>query len=157
RPAVLDFGALPPEINSGRMYAGPGAGSMLAAAAAWQALAAELTSAASGDGSVVSTLPGGSWAGPSSISMAAAASPYVTWLSATGDQAQQAAVQASAAASAYESAFAATVPPPIIEANRSLLMTLVATNILGQNTPAIAATEALYAEMWAQDAAAMYG
>ena len=70
---MLDFGALPPEINSGRMYAGPGAGSMLAAAAAWQALAEELTSAASGYGSVVSTLTGGSWAGPSSISMAAAA------------------------------------------------------------------------------------
>jgi len=34
---------------------------------------------------------------------------------------------------------------------------LVATNIVGQNTPAIAATEAQYAEMWAQDAAAMYG
>ena len=29
--------------------------------------------------------------------------------------------------------------------------------LLGQNTPAIAATEAQYAEMWAQDAAAMYG
>ena len=154
---MLDFGALPPEINSGRMYAGPGPGSMLAAAAAWQSLAEELTSAASGYGSVVSTLTSGSWTGPSSISMAAAAAPYVTWLSATGDQAQQAATQAAAAASAYESAFAATVPPPIIEANRSLLAALVATNVLGQNTPAIAATEALYAEMWAQDATAMYG
>ncbi len=89
--------------------------------------------------------------------MAAAAAPYVTWLSATGDQAQQTAAQATAAASAYESAFAATVPPPMIDANRSLLAALVATNVLGQNTPAIAATEALYAEMWAQDAAAMYG
>jgi PPE-repeat protein len=145
---MLDFGALPPEINSGRMYAGPGPGSMLAAAAAWQSLAEELTSAASGYGSVVSTLTSGSWTGPSSISMAAAAAPYVTWLSATGDQAQQAATQAAAAASAYESAFAATVPPPIIEANRSLLAALVATNVLGQNTPAIAATEALYAEMY---------
>jgi PPE-repeat protein len=154
---VLDFGALPPEINSGRMYAGPGPGSMLAAATAWQSLADELTSAASGYGSVVSTLTSGSWTGPSSISMAAAATPYVTWLSATGDQAQQAATQAAAAASAYEIAFAATVPPPIIEANRSLLAALVATNVLGQNTPAIAATEALYAEMWAQDATAMYG
>ncbi|HXO12887.1 MAG TPA: PPE family protein, partial [Mycobacterium sp.] len=154
---MLDFGALPPEINSGRMYAGPGPGSMLAAAAAWQSLAEELTFAASGYGSVVSTLTSGSWTGPSSISMAAAAAPYVTWLSATADQAQQAATQTSAAASAYESAFAATVPPPIIEANRSLLAALVATNVLGQNTPAIAATEALYAEMWAQDATAMYG
>jgi len=130
---------------------------MLAAAAAWQSLAEELTSAASGCGSVVSTLAGGPWAGPSATSMAAAAAPYVTWLSATGDQAQQTAVQAAAAASAYESAFAATVPPPLIEANRSLLAALVATNVLGQNTPAIAATEALYAEMWAQDATAMYG
>jgi PPE-repeat protein len=33
----------------------------------------------------------------------------------------------------------------------------VATNVFGQNTPAIAATEAQYMEMWAQDAAAMYG
>ncbi|EUA27600.1 PPE family protein [Mycobacterium intracellulare] len=49
------------------------------------------------------------------------------------------------------------MPPPVIAANRALLATLVATNILGQNTPAIAATEAHYMEMWAQDAAAMYG
>jgi PPE-repeat protein len=153
----MDFGALPPEINSARMYAGPGPGSMLAAAAAWQSLAEELTTAASGYSSVVSGLAGGPWSGPSATSMAAAAAPYVTWLSATGDQAQQTAAQAAAAASAYETAFTATVPPPIIEANRTLLAALVATNVLGQNTPAIAATEALYAEMWAQDAAAMYG
>ncbi|MCV7331202.1 PPE family protein [Mycobacterium cookii] len=153
----MDFGALPPEINSGRMYAGPGPGSMLAAATAWQSLADELTSAAAGYRSIVSTLSGGAWTGPSSTAMAAAAAPYVTWLSATGDQAQQTAAQAAAAASAYETAFAATVPPPLIEANRSLLAALVATNVLGQNTPAIAAAEALYGEMWAQDAAAMYG
>ena len=139
------------------MYAGPGPGSMLAAAAGWQSLADELIYAASGYGSVVSTLAGGAWTGPSSTSMAAAAAPYVVWLSATADQAQQTAAQASAAAGAYESAFAATVPPPMIDANRSLLAALIATNVLGQNTPAIAATEALYAEMWAQDAAAMYG
>jgi PPE-repeat protein len=78
-------------------------------------------------------------------------------MSNTSAQAEQAAVQAAAAASAYETAFAATVPPPVIAANRSLLMSLIATNILGQNTPAIAATEAHYGEMWAQDAAAMYG
>ena len=50
-----------------------------------------------------------------------------------------------------------TVPPPVIAANRSLLAALVATNFFGQNTPAIAATEVQYAEMWAQDAVAMYG
>ena len=50
-----------------------------------------------------------------------------------------------------------TVPPPVIAANRVLLMTLIATNFFGQNSAAIAATEAQYMEMWAQDAAAMYG
>ena len=153
----MDFGALPPEINSGRMYAGPGAGSMLAAAAAWDGLSAELQSAASSYGSVISALTGGPWLGPSSTAMAAAAAPYVAWMSATAGQAELAATQAKAAAGAYAAAFAATVSPPEIAANRAQLMTLVATNLFGQNTPAIAATEAQYGEMWAQDAAAMYG
>lgn len=81
----------------------------------------------------------------------------MAWISVTAGQAEQAGAQAKIAAGVYETAFAATVPPPVIEANRALLMSLVATNIFGQNTPAIAATEAHYAEMWAQDAAAMYG
>jgi PPE-repeat protein len=89
--------------------------------------------------------------------MAAAAAPYVSWMNTTAAQAQQTAGQLGAAVAAYEAAFAATVPPPEIEVNRALLASLVATNTLGQNTPAIASTEARYSEMWAQDAAAMYG
>jgi PPE-repeat protein len=154
---MIDFGALPPEINSGRMYAGPGAGSMLAAASAWDGLSAELQSAASSYESVISGLTSGPWLGPSSKAMATAAAPYIAWMSATAGQAELAATQAQAAAGAYAAAFAATVPPPEIAANRALLMMLIATNFFGQNTPAIAATEAQYAEMWAQDAAAMYG
>jgi PPE-repeat protein len=154
---MLDFGALPPEINSGRMYVGAGSGPLLAAAAAWDELAAELQATAASYGSTVQSLTVGTWTGPSSIAAAAAAAPYVSWMSATGAQAEQAATQAKLAAGAYEAAFAATVPPPVIAANRSLLATLIATNILGQNTPAIAVTEADYTEMWAQDAAAMYG
>ena len=153
----MDFATLPPEINSGRMYAGPGSGPMLAAAAAWDGLATELQSAAAFYMSVISGLTAGPWLGPASASMAAAAGLYVAWMSTTAAQAEQAATQAKAAAAAYEVAFAATVPPQVIAANRALLMALVATNLFGQNTPAIAATEAQYAEMWAQDAAAMYG
>jgi PPE-repeat protein len=152
----MDFGLLPPEVNSGRMYVGPGPGPMLAAAAAWDGLASELGLTASSYQSVVEGLAIGAWQGPSSMSMVAAAAPYLAWLSASAVQAEETAGQARAAAAAYESAFVATVPPPVIAANRSLLMSLVATNILGQNTPAIAATEAHYMEMWAQDAAAMY-
>ena len=134
---MLDFGALPPEINSGRMYVGAGSGPLLAAAAAWDELAAELQATGSSYSSTVATLTTGPWTGPSSIAMASAAAPYVAWINATGAQAEQAGAQAKIAAGAYEAAFAATVPPPVIATNRALLATLVATNLLGQNTPAI--------------------
>jgi len=80
----------------------------------------------------------------------------LAWLQGSATQSELAAGQAAAAATAHEAAFAATVPPPVIATNRALLAALVATNFLGQNTPAIAATEAEYFEFWAQDAAAMY-
>ena len=153
----MDFSVLPPEINSARMYSGPGSGPLMAAATAWDELATELGSTADSYSSVISGLTGAEWLGPSSASMAAAAAPYAAWMSTTAAQAEQAAAQAMAAASAYEAAFAMTVPPPVIAANRSLTMMLIATNILGQNTAAIAANEAQYAEMWAQDSAAMQG
>lgn len=152
---MLDFGVLPPEINSGRIYSGPGSGPMLVAAAAWDMLAGELSAAAAGYGSVIAELTS-QWLGPSSMAMAKAAAPYVTWLYGAAGQAEHTAAQAKEAAAVYELAFAMTVPPPVIAANRSLLMTLVTTNFLGQNTPAIATTEAHYTEMWIQDAIAMY-
>ncbi|PJE21614.1 MAG: hypothetical protein CK431_20870 [Mycobacterium sp.] len=151
-----DFGLLPPEINSARMYMGPGAGSMLAAANAWDGLAAVLNSAAVSYGTVIAGLAVESWFGPASASMAAAAAPYAGWLSAAAMRAERTAAQARTAAAAYETAFAMTVPPPLITANREQLMSLAATNLLGQNSPAIEALQAEYAEMWAQDAAAMF-
>jgi PPE-repeat protein len=154
---MLDYGVLPPEINSGRMYAGPGSAPMMAAASAWRAMAAELTSAASSYETVISQLTGEAWTGPASASMTAAVIPYMAWMSAAASLAEQVAIQACAAAAAFEAAFAATVPPPVIAANRAQLAMLVATNLLGQNTAAIAANEAHYAQMWAQDAATMYG
>ncbi len=154
---VFDFAAMPPEINSLRMYTGPGSGPMMAAAAAWNSTAADLSTTAAASQSVIAELAGGEWLGPSSLAMATAVAPYIEWLETTAGELAQAATQAMASAAAYEAAFAATVPPPVIAANRAQLAALVATNILGQNTPAIMATEALYGEMWAQDAAAMYG
>jgi PPE-repeat protein len=152
---MLDFGALPPEINSARMYSGPGSGPMMAAASAWDALAAQLDSYAASYSSTLSDMQG-LWCGAASFAMAGAVKPYLAWARATAAQAGHTAGQARAAAAAFEAAFAATVAPPVIAANRIELAGLVATNFFGQNTPAIAATEARYAEMWAQDAAAMY-
>ncbi len=154
---MLDFALLPPEVNSGRMYSGPGPGPLLAASEAWDSLAAELGFAASGYGSALAELTSNAWVGPTSVAMMSAATPYISWLTSTSAQAEETANHARAAVAAYEAAFTMTVPPPVIAANRALLATLVATNFFGQNTPAIMMTEALYAEMWAQDAAAMYG
>ncbi|WP_445160503.1 PPE family protein, SVP subgroup [Mycobacterium sp. Dal123C01] len=152
----MHFAVLPPEVNSGRMYAGPGAGTMMAAAAAWDELANELYTTAANLESVISGLTSEPWQGPAAASMAAAAAPQVEWLNTTAAQATQSSTQAKAAVAAYESAYAMTVPPPVVASNRAELTSLIATNLLGQNTAAIAAIEVAYGEMWAQDVAAMY-
>lgn len=150
----MDFSLLPPEINSGLMYAGAGSGPLLTAANAWDALATELRSTAADAAAVVAGLST-AWAGPSSKTMATNAASYTRWLTATAAQAEQTASQARAAVGAYESAFRGVEPPSVIAANRANLLALTARNVFGQNSHAIMALEAQYAEMWAQDAAAM--
>ncbi|MGB3520930.1 MAG: PPE family protein [Mycobacterium sp.] len=154
---MLDFGTSPPEITSAKIYAGPGSGPLLAAAAAYDALAAQLNSFATGYFSVIADLQGEGWAGKASAAMAAAATPYAEWATATASQVERAAGQARAAAASYENARIAIVPPAVVTANRARLASLAAANVIGQNTPQIAATEFEYAEMWAQDTLAMFG
>ncbi len=152
---VFDFAARPPEVNSTLIYTGAGAGPMMAAAASLSGLSSELSTNAAAYESVISSLTGSEWQGPSSTAMAASAQQNIEWLQTTSAQLQEAAAKATASAAAYEAAFMASIPPPVVFANRAQLAMLVATNILGQNTPAIAANEAMYGEFWAQDAAAM--
>jgi PPE-repeat protein len=151
----MSFMFFPPEINSGLMYSGAGSGPLMAAASAWGELAADLEATATSYQTVLAQLTGTTWLGPTSARVAAATAPFVEWLQGSSVQAAQTSAQASLAAAAYEGAFTATVPPAVVAANRSLLAALVATNFLGQNTPAIAATEALYMEMWVQDGLTM--
>ncbi|MCV7164813.1 PPE family protein, partial [Mycobacterium stomatepiae] len=100
----MDFGALPPEVNSARMYAGPGSAPLLAAAASWSAMATELDYTATSFTSVIADLAGSAWKGPSAASMTAAAAPYAAWLKATSVGAEETALKATAAAGAYEAA-----------------------------------------------------
>jgi PPE-repeat protein len=151
----MSFMMFPPELNSSLMYSGAGSGPLMAAASAWDELAADLETTATSYQTVIAQLTGTTWLGPSSERMAAAAAPFVAWLESSSAQAAQTSAQARLAAASYEGAFASTVPPAVIAANRALLAALVATNFLGQNTPAIAATEAHYMEMWFQDGATM--
>lgn len=152
----MSFLVSPPEINSARIFGGAGAGPMLAAAAAWDKLAGELGSAAAAFSAVTSALVGSSWQGSASAAMAIAAGSYLGWLTSTGAQAEQAASQARMTAAAFEATVAATVHPAAVLANRAQLLSLVNSNPLGFNAPAIAAAEAEYELMWAQDVAAMF-
>ncbi|WP_428340913.1 PPE family protein [Mycobacterium sp.] len=152
---VFDFAARPPEVNSTMMYSGAGAGPMMAAASTFGTLSSELSTNAAAYESVISQLTGTDWTGPSATAAATAAQQNIDWLNTTSVQLQEAAAKATASAAAYEAAFSATIPPPVVYANRAQLAALVATNILGQNTPAIAANEAMYGEFWAQDATAL--
>jgi PPE-repeat protein len=151
----MSFMMFPPEVNSALMYTGSGSGPLMAAASAWDELAADLESTATSYQAVIQELTGGPWLGPSSVQMTSATAPYIAWLQGSSMQAAQTSAQARLAAAAYEGAFDATVPPTVIATNRALLAALVATNFLGQNTPAIAATEAQYMEMWFEDGLAM--
>ena len=153
----MSFMTLAPEINSLRMFTGASSSPMLDAAAAWDGLASELGSAASSFNSVTSGLASQAWQGPASQAMTAAAAPYARWLSAAAAQATGAAGQARTVAGAFEAALAATVHPLQVAANRNGLVQLVMSNLFGQNAPAIAAAEAEYEQMWAQDVAAMAG
>lgn len=90
---MLDYGALPPEINSARMYSGPGSTPLMAAAAAWDVLANGLDSVSRGYASVITRLHGESWSGGAAVAMTNAVTPYVSWVTAAGVQAEETAAR----------------------------------------------------------------
>src|SRR5271156_1900517 len=137
------------------MHVGPGAGSIMEAAAAWDRLAIQLYTAAA-DFRAATCKLSSRWEDPAATAVTRAATSYIDWLNATATRAEHVANQAAASASAHESAFAATVPPPAINANRAQQRSLAKANHLGQISPAIADIDAEYDQMWAQDADAMY-
>ncbi|MBS9534497.1 PPE family protein [Mycobacterium sp. M1] len=153
---LLDYGLLPPEVNSGRLHSGPGPGPLLTAAGAWRTLASDLDIAAAGYRAALTDLAAGSWAGPAAAQMTAAVLPYASWLTAAAASAEQTVAAIEAAVGAYEAAHAGVIHPVAVDVNRGRVVALARTNVVGQNTPAIAAAEMEYTAMWAQDAVAMY-
>ncbi|WIM87778.1 PPE family protein [Candidatus Mycobacterium wuenschmannii] len=150
----MEFTTLPPEVISALIHSGPGSESLVDAAAAWRQLAADLEDAADSYAAAVSSMAD-TWHGPSSAAMNQSVAPYLTWLRTTSQQAQQVAASAQAAATAFNAASASVVPTATVFANRTQLAQLLATNTFGRNMPAIAANEAAYQQMWANNSAAM--
>src|SRR6185312_7453149 len=144
----------PPEVTSTLIHTGPGAGSLIEAAGAWQRLAVELENSVSTYASTLSSLIE-SWDGPSAMAMLQSIQPYLLWLRETAQQSAQMAASAEAAAAAFTATRSTVVHPSVVTANRTRLLQLLATNRFGSNTAAIAETENEYQTMWANNAAAM--
>lgn len=158
-PAMLTmfYGALPPEVNSGRLMAGAGEAPMYQAAAGWEMLAISLETQAEELAASLVALQG-SWQGAGSQQAINASTPMVQWLRTAALQAQKRAMQAIAQASAYTAALVTTPPLPEIEMNHVTNAVLNATNFLGVNTAPIGANEFDYfVRMWNQAAGAMEG
>jgi PPE-repeat protein len=151
---VMEFMTVPPEVTSTLIHSGPGAESLIEASGAWQRLGTNLEESAENYAVVLSSLTG-AWHGPSSIAMAGAVEPYLTWLRTTAQQCQQVAASAQTALAAFNSVHAAVVPAALVTENRTRLAQLLATNRFGSNFPAISETENEYQSMWVNNSAAM--
>ncbi|GAB3134274.1 hypothetical protein GCM10027289_25840 [Tsukamurella serpentis] len=150
----MTFIALPPEVNVGRLMTGAGPAPATAAAAAWASVAASVSARSA---FLTALLPrlAASWQAPETSLMTRNVAMYLAHNEGVRVQSLLASTRHTKQAADYSAALAGMAQLPEIAQNHVTNAVLHATNFLGVNTAAIAANEAEYAAMWAQNASMM--
>lgn len=152
---LVQYWGLAPEINAIRLTTGPGAAVLAPVIAAYETAGINHLEQGAQQITTATSTAAGSWQGSGGAAMLAAAVPKSEWQIEAAAHAEKAVALLSEAAAAYAAAVSSTIPYPVVIANRIREATLQATNIIGQNTPAIIESNVEYGEYWSQNASAM--
>ncbi len=156
--AAGSWSAFPPEVNAGQLMLGDQGASIEAAAIAYDVLAAALMAEAAQMAATTGSAAADGFIGAGGTAMMATAVPYIAALQTLAAWVEQSAASAAAILQAYVTAKAAMIQVPVCETNRVSQAGFVATNIIGQNTPAIIALDMEYFDFfWPLNASNMGG
>lgn len=153
--ATETWSGYPPEVNSGRWEAGTGPETWLAASAVWTSFAEIVATATASLMGEIATMTGSTLTGMTSVSMLTSSVPFFGWLAHMEATALMHSVACATVAESWGTCTAGIIPLPVVNQNRITEASLVASNIFGQNSPAIAELDREYGQFWAQDGASM--
>lgn len=145
---------IPAEYISNIIYEGPGADSLFFASGQLRELAYSVETTAESLEDELDELDE-NWKGSSSDLLADAAGRYLDWLTKHSRQILETAYVIDFLAYVYEETRHKVVPPATIANNREEVHRLIASNVAGVNTPAIAGLDAQYQQYRAQNIAVM--